>query len=152
MSNVQFDPPGSGFWEIDPVHFPRPATRYWMETHPAAFRRGTGEFARNYGLLIDGLDMGYVHGFAYRQVKPAPEEEIPRRFERAQQVFEQRFWREQLRDWNETFKPKSIQAHRELQSVDADGLSDDAHAASLKRCRVQHPEKLYQLVRLHAAA
>src|SRR5262249_21381651 len=43
---LRFEPPGPGFWELDPVHFPRPATRYWIEVHPDPFQRGTGEFAR----------------------------------------------------------------------------------------------------------
>ena len=50
-TELRFDPPGPGFWEQDAVHFPRPLTRYWSEVHPAAFMRGTGDFARFYGML-----------------------------------------------------------------------------------------------------
>jgi len=151
-TELRFEAPGPGFWELDPVHFPRPATRYWIEVHPAAFKRGTSEFARSYGMLIDALEMSYVNGFAYRIVRPAAENEIPQRFQRAEEVFQQKFWREQLRDWNETFKPASIKAHRELQSVDPDGLSDGALAAHLTRCRDHHAEMLYQHMRFTAAA
>ncbi len=45
------------------MHFPRPMTRYFQETHPAAFKRGTNDFARFFGLLFDGLQVGYVNGF-----------------------------------------------------------------------------------------
>ena len=83
-----FEPPGPGSWEQDPVHFPRPMTRYFQETHPAPFKRGTNDFARFYGLLIDGLQIGYVNGFGYNQVLPAPDAEIPQRFARAEQVFD----------------------------------------------------------------
>src|SRR5258705_7124745 len=114
---LQLTPPGPGFWELDPVHFPRPATRYWMEVHPAAFLKGTSEFARSYGMLIDGLEMSYVNGFAYKAVRPVPEAEIPKRFERAAQVVEGKYWREQLRDWDQTFKPAAIKAHREIQAI-----------------------------------
>src|SRR5262245_27295369 len=62
-TELRFEPPRPGFWEQDPVHFPRPATRYWMETHPEPFLRGTSEFARSYGMMIDGLEMAYIHGF-----------------------------------------------------------------------------------------
>src|SRR6185436_3956486 len=95
---LHLEPPGPGFWELDPVHFPRPATRYWTEVHPGAFQRGTGEFARSYGMLIDGLEMAYVNGFAYRIVRPAAEAEVPGRFQRAEEVFQRKYWREQLRD------------------------------------------------------
>lgn len=151
-TGLRFEPPGPGTWELDPVHFPRPATRYWIEVHPAAFKRGTSEFARSYGMLIDGLEMAYVNGFAYKMATPAPEKEVPQRFQRAEEVFQKKFWREQLRDWNETFKPASMKAHRELQSVDPDGLSDDALAAHLTRCRDHHAEMLYQHMRFTAAA
>ena len=93
-------------------------TRYWTEVHPAAFKRGTGDFARFYGMLIDSLSLGYVNGFGYRTVAPVAEEEIPARFQRAAEVMQGKLWREQLREWDETVKPASISAHRELQSVD----------------------------------
>ena len=34
---LRFEPPGPGSWEQDPVHFPRPMSRYFQETHPPAF-------------------------------------------------------------------------------------------------------------------
>jgi pyruvate,water dikinase len=152
VTELHFEPPGPGFWELDPVHFPRPATRYWIEVHPGSFERGTREFARLYGMLIDGLAMAYVNGFAYRIVRAVADDELPQRFQRAEEVFQRKFWREQLRDWNETFKPASIKAHRDLQSVDPDGLSDDALVAHLTRCRDHHAEMLYQHMRFTAAA
>ncbi len=151
-TELRFEPPGPGFWELDPVHFPRPMTRYWMEIHPEPFKRATAEFARSYGMLIDGIEMAYVNGFAYKAVRPVPEDQLPERFQRAEEVFERKFWREQLRDWNEKFKPASIKAHRELQSVDPEELSDADLAAHLARCRDHHAEMLYQHMRFTAAA
>jgi phosphohistidine swiveling domain-containing protein len=151
-TELRFEPPGPGSWQLEPVHFPRPATRYWTEMHPAAFRRGTSEFARSYGMLIDALETGYVNGFAYLAIRPVPEDEVPGRFQRAEEVFQEKYWREQLRDWNETFKPTSIQAHREIQSVDPDSLSDDDLIANLMRCRDHHAEMIYQHMRFTAAA
>jgi phosphohistidine swiveling domain-containing protein len=151
-TELHFEPPGPGFWELDPVHFPRPATRYWMEVHPEPLKRGTAEFARSYGMLIDGLEIAYVNGFAYKAVRPVAEDQLLERFQRAEEVFKRKFWREQLRDWNETFKPASIKAHRELQSVDPEGLSDTDLAAYLERCRDHHAAMLYQHMRFTAAA
>ena len=68
-----FEAPGPGFWALDLAHFPRPLTRYFQSTHAPAYRSGSHEFARFYGLLIDGLQIGYVNGFAYRQLLPVPE-------------------------------------------------------------------------------
>ncbi len=151
-TELHFEIPGPGFWELDPVHFPRPATRYWMEVHPEPFRRGAAEFARSYGMLIDGLEMAYVNGFAYKTVRPVAEDELPERFQRAEEAFKRKVWREQLRDWNETFKPTAIKAHLELQSVDPETLSDADLAAHLARCRDHHAHMLYQHMRFTAAA
>ena len=82
--------------------------------------------------------MQYVNGFAYNTMRPAPDDEIPQRFARAEEVWERKVWREQLREWDETFKPAAIAKHRELQSVDADALSDDELVEYLTRCREHH--------------
>jgi pyruvate,water dikinase len=151
-ASLRFEPPGPGPWEQDPVHFPRPVTRYFSETHPASFARGTNDFARFYGLLIDGLQIGYVNQIAYNQILPAPESELPQRFQRAAEVFEKKVWREQLRDWDENRKPASIAAHREIQAVDPDSLSDADLAAYLARCRDHHANMFFQHMRFTASA
>ena len=148
----RFEPPGPGSWEQDPVHFPRPVTRYFQETHPASFRKGTGDFARFYGMLIDGLQIAYVNGFAYNQVVPAPDAEIPARFQRAEQVFAQKVWREQIRDWDENRKPAAIAMHRELQAVKPDALTDAELVAHLTRCRDHHAAMIAQHMRFTAGA
>jgi len=109
---LNFEPPGPGNWNRDPVHFPRPVTRYWTEMHPEPFKQGTNNFARYYGLLIDGLQTAYINGFAFNQVRPAPEEEIPQRFARADEVLAGKLWRDQLREWDAEVKPAGIAKHR----------------------------------------
>jgi phosphohistidine swiveling domain-containing protein len=149
---LTFEPPGPGTWEQDPVHFPRPMTHYWQEMHPPAFLKGTSEFARFYGLLIDGLQVAYVNGFGYNRKLPAPEADIPERFKRAQQVYAQKLWREQLKDWDEKHKPSSIATHRKLQAVMPDALSDEELAQYLMRCREHHAAMITQHMRFTAAA
>jgi pyruvate,water dikinase len=151
-TELRFEPPGEGSWDLDPVHFPRPVTRYFAETHPAPFKKGTNDFARYYGMLIDGRLTAYVNGFAYGTMVPAPDAEIPARFQRAQEVIEQKLWREQLRDWDENRRPASIAAHRELQAVDPDTLSDQELVAYLTRCRDHHAAMIAQHMRFTAGA
>src|SRR4051812_38256241 len=150
-SRLQFEPPGPGTWTIDAVHFPRPVTRYWAEVHPEPFMRGFREFTRFYGMLIDTLQTAYLEGFAYSSLLPAPESEIPARFQRAEEVFEHKLWREQLTEWDETFKPAAIRKHLELQAVDPDALSDAELVDYLTRCREHHGEMIYQHMRFTAA-
>jgi pyruvate,water dikinase len=151
-TSLRFEPPGPGPWDQDPVHFPRPLTRYFQETHPPAFKQGTNDFARFYGMLIDGLQAGYVNGINYKQVVPAPEAEMPERFRRAEQAFKQKLWREQLREWDENRKPASVAAHRQLQAINPDGLSESELAAYLTRCRDHHAAMLVQHMRFTASA
>src|SRR5256714_15647993 len=147
-----FEPPGPGTWEQDSVHFPRPMTRYFQETHPPPFKRGTNDFARFYGLLIDGLQMSYVNGFGYKQVLPAPASEIPQRFARAEQLITNKLWREQLLDWDANCKPVAIAKHRELQAVEPDALSDAELVTYLTRCRDHHSSMIAQHMRFTSGA
>src|SRR2546421_8089449 len=151
-TDLRFEPPGPGTWELDPVHFPRPATRYWAEMHPEPFQRGVAEFTRYYGMLLGSMEMQYVNGFAYRTVHPVADEEVPQRFQRAEEVIAGKLWREQLREWDEVAKPASIKTHRELQAVDPDALSDEELVEYLTRCRDHHIEMIYQHMRFTGAA
>ena len=151
-TELRIEAPGPGTWFQDPVHFPRPATHYWMEVHPEPFKRGFSEFTRYYGMLIDTLEMQYPGGFAYNTRKLVSEDQLPERFQRAEEVFEKKLWRDQLRDWDENFKPASIKRHRELQSVDPDVLSDEELVAYLRRCGEHHAEMIYQHMRFTGAA
>jgi phosphohistidine swiveling domain-containing protein len=150
--DLPFEPPGPGTWELDTVHFPRPVTRYWAEMHPAPFRRGVAEFSRYYGMLLGGMQMSYVSGFAYRSMIPVSDDEIPERFQRAEEVFERKLWREQLREWDEVAKPAAIKTHRDLQSVDPEALSDPEMSAYLTKCHDHHAQMIYQHMRFTGAA
>jgi phosphohistidine swiveling domain-containing protein len=152
VGELRFEPPGPGSWELEAVHFPRPVTRYWSEVHPAALQRGVRDFTSFYGMLIDTLEYAYVNGFAYMTMRPVAAEEVPARLARAEEVFAGRLWREQLEAWDQTIKPASIAAHRELQSVDPDALSESELVAYLQRCRDHHAAMLSQHMRHTAAA
>ncbi len=108
LSELTFEPPGPGPWNLDTVHFPRPVTHYWMEMRPEPFARGFREVTSYYGLLFGGIEFQYVNGFAYSTMRPLDEQEIPARLARAQEVIDGKLWRDQLRDWDETYKPRSI--------------------------------------------
>jgi rifampicin phosphotransferase len=151
-ADLPFEPPDPGTWELDAVHFPRPVTRYWAQTQPEPFRRGVAEFSRYYGMLLGGMQMSYVNGFAYRSVTPVSDDEIPERFQRAEEVFERKLWREQLREWDEVAKPAAIRTHRDLQSVDPGALSGPELAAYLTKCRDHHAQMIYQHMRFTGAA
>lgn len=149
---LHLDPPGPGPWSQDGVHFPRPMTRYFQDTHPAAFKAGTQAFARFYGMLIDGLQIAYVQGFGYNQLMPAPEDQIPARIARAEEVYARKLWREQLQEWDGERKPAAIAAHRAIQAIDPDALTDAELAAYLRRCAAHHAAMITQHMSFTAGA
>jgi pyruvate,water dikinase len=103
-------------------------------------------------MLLGGMQMSYINGFAYRSVTPVSTDEIPERFQRAEEVFKQKLWREQLREWDEVAKPAAIKTHRDLQSVDPEALSDPELSAYLTKCRDHHAQMIYQHMRFTGAA
>jgi pyruvate,water dikinase len=147
-----YDPPGPGSWTIDTVHFPRPVTRYFSETHPAPFARGFHEYCAYYGSMLGDLENAYVNGLSYARRLPVPPDEVPLRLARAEQTWLEKTWRRQLAEWDEEFKPASIRKHRELQAIDPDALSDSELSAYLERCRDHHTEMIYQHMRFTGAA
>ena len=149
---LKFEPPNDGPWDLDAVHFPRPATRYWSDMHPEALKRGFRDFTSYYGMLLDTMDYQYLNGFAYISPRPIAQEQAPERFQRAEEVWAKKLWRAQLRDWDEKFKPESIRKHRELQSVDPASLSDEELVAYLETCHEHHKEMIYQHMRHTGAA
>ncbi|HEY3530996.1 MAG TPA: PEP-utilizing enzyme [Nocardioides sp.] len=147
----RIEPPGPGTWELDPVHFPRPVTRYYATTSHA-FRRGTAEVMAYYGMPIEAMLSEVVGGFVYHQMVPVDPAEMPARIQRAEEVFADKLWRDQLREWDEVAKPASIQRHRDLQAVDPDALSDAELCDYLTRCQDHHAEMRYQHMRFTGAA
>ncbi|MCY7301820.1 MAG: hypothetical protein LH654_02060, partial [Thermoleophilia bacterium] len=96
--------------------------------------------------------MIYPNGIGYNTVLPPPEEEIPARFARAEEALATRFWRQQVREWEETVKPASIKAHLAIQSVDPEVLSNIELVAHLTHCRDRHALMMYQHMRFTASA
>ncbi|HET7690813.1 MAG TPA: PEP-utilizing enzyme [Nocardioidaceae bacterium] len=135
---LTIEPPGPGPWDCDQVHFPRPVTAYWAEMHPEPFAAGFGDVCSYFGAPFKTRQMLYPQGFGYSQMVPQAPEAFPGLVERAAEVFAHKLWRDQVKEWEEVRKPRSIEAHREIQSVDPDALSDEELVAYLRRCHDHH--------------
>ena len=152
-NELRLEPPGPGTWERNPVHFPRPVTRYWAETHPVPFKRGFGEFTRYYGILLDHLEYRYVAGFPYSTRVPAAENEVPGTVPaRRAGLRREAMAGAASRVGRDIQALAFIQIHRELQSIDPDSLSDDELVSHLSRCQEHHSEMIYQHMRFTGAA
>jgi len=151
-AGLEFAAPGPGTWTTDPVHDPRPSTRYKQELEPEPFVRGFGETMARYGVLIGTMQPVFLNGFCYSTRLPVPPDQVPGRFERAAEVFERKLWREDLRRWDDEEKPKAIGRSRELLAIDPDGLSTGDLVSHLEECRAHHREMIYQHMRHTAPA
>ena len=152
LDHMSFEAPGPGTWVLDSVHVPRPWSRFQAEIHPPNLAEGFRESARRYGLLIDTLDWRFVNGFAYFSVPPAPEAEIPERFQAAAEMFERKLWREDLEHWEREAKPASIKAHLALQAIDPAVLGLDELLEHLDRCREHQQAMIRQHHSFNCAA
>ena len=129
---LQYEPPGPGSWDLDPVHFPRPVTRYWAEMHPRAVppRRRTSSWRTTARCSRRWRRSTSTASRTARCVRrPTRRSRSGSRARR--RCGRSKVWRDQLREWDETFKPAAIATHRELQAVDPDALSDDELVAYL---------------------
>src|SRR3954469_10003727 len=70
MAPAAFIAPGPGSWQLDAVHFPRPATKLFAEFFPKGFDAGFRECAKDYGALLDTLEFGTANGFLYFAPRP----------------------------------------------------------------------------------
>ncbi len=146
IENLEFEPPSPGSWELDRTHYPRPVARFITEpsgTYEDPFARGFIDSLRRYGTVILYPEYRFVNGFAYQCVRPAPEDELPQRFENAERAFESKLWRRDLRRWDEEAKPASIRAHLALQRVDPQALSDEDLHEHLASCYA-HLQRMFE--------
>ena len=143
-----WEAPGPGLWLRDDTHLPNAVTRYYRACLTEIFSSsaGLGEALRNYGLLLDHLDMRFVGGRMYLRPQPvgAPEKasgppprfifkllfllhpELRYRKKRAGEVFATRLWRQDRARWHNELAPKLRQKLLELQQIDLTTLDDTA--------------------------
>ncbi len=153
----KFDPPGPGSWEMDAVHFPRAVFGSFQVIFPKAFSEGFQDCCARYGMLLESMDVRFVHGFPYLQPrivgvpqgggKPPPKPimflalklmlalhpQMRRRMAIAKTIFERRPWLGELRDWDERVRPATIAGHRAICAVEVESLDDDGLAKHLLR-------------------
>jgi phosphohistidine swiveling domain-containing protein len=161
---VAWEPPGPGPWMQDRAHLPSAVTPLMQSAYPPGMQRGFTETLAPWGALLDTMNVAYVNGFSYMQPVPfdAPGPggakssdelgaEIGRRTGLAAAAFEQRIWRDVLKQWDE-LKSASIEHHRELADVELEAL-DDAELRDQLHQRIEWlTEMAYQHHRFNAAA
>ena len=164
MSRIEFKAPGPGSWELEQTHFARPATRYVGAMFAEPLARGFGEGTKRYGLLLDTLKMRFVNDFCYGKFAGvgAPENasgppprpifalltrlhpEIRRRIAAAPDVIDKKLWREDMRRWDEQYKPDSIARNGKIQNTAIATLGDAEFIAHLEEVKANAVEMVYR--------
>ncbi|HEX8154570.1 MAG TPA: PEP-utilizing enzyme [Thermoanaerobaculia bacterium] len=149
-----FAPPAPGVWELESTHMQRPISRAMAAVLPAAGTAGFREGMARYGMLLEGIEFAVVNRFVYMCARPvgAPKgakgpppkaifklltklhPEVRRRVRRVAEVWETKFWREDVKRWDDEWKPAIARENSELQRVDLHALSDAELIAHLERC------------------
>lgn len=150
MSEVLWEPPGPGTWELDSSHMTRPGGRYFDDLYVDAYAAGFARGFAQVGVPVRTLEMRSVHGWQYYSVRPlgGPPEpkgpppkllmtvlfsvvpELRRRKQRASTLFVERPWRDLLRRWRERDEEVELSALRRLEAEDA-APHDDEELADL---------------------
>lgn len=147
-------------------------TRWAIDVFPAAFKRGFREGTARYGLLLDYMEYAAINGFAYNcsyvvgaplEAKGPPPQwlfklitwlhpQVRQRIQTAKAVFEQKRWREDLKTWDETWKPALRRTYLDLQKVDPAVLSLEDLITHLTACRDAVAQAIYYHHRMNPVA
>jgi len=166
MSVRKFESPDGGAWEIESAHVPRPISTFAQAPIERAVTSGFREGTTRYGLLLDTIELRFVHGFAYMRRLPvgvtpeqAPKRKRPpklifqlmmhvlpsirRRIKKSSAAMAGRLWREDLRRWDEETRPGAVRAHLRLQGMEPANFSDEDLLAHVLECR-DHLEAMFK--------
>jgi rifampicin phosphotransferase len=172
MSTSTFQPPSPGAWELERTHATRPMARFMWDAFPPSMMRGFKDATREYGALLDHIEIAVIDGFMYTAPRPvgAPKNakgppprlmfkllvnlhpEIRRRVKRAGEVFTRRIWRDELRWWDDEVKPSIARDAQALMREDPASLSDTALADHVRRAADFLRRTIYYHHRLNCCA
>ena len=152
-ASTDFRPPSPGAWELEQTHMTRPPSVYSATVVPDSMMAGFKEGTRHYGLLLDHLEVAVINRFIYvapravgapKSAKGAPPRllfevlrrvhpEIRRRVRRAERIFRDKVWREDVEHWDRILRPQLASKAEELLSEDLSRASDAQLADHVRR-------------------
>ncbi len=172
MSHPTFEAPGPGSWELDDSHFSGAMPRYDRDRYADSFQRGMRDGFEHAGLPMDSLALRFVNGYAYLQMQPligsAAATRLPpkplfklvsalhpamrKRVRRAGEALDGRFWQDDVRRWDDEYKPGFQARFTELRADRLARMDDAALVSHLAACSQVTYEALRYHMFLNAAA
>lgn len=153
MTVATFEPPGPGSWMLDTTHHGRrPISPFMRDLMIDGFAVGFQRVTRRFGLPLQTMRPGLVHGYVYARpvpvgegdkVRPAPpmpvmwllarlHPELRRRAKTAEQAWATELWRQDVDRWFGGVRDALIARNRSFQAVDVGSISDAALADHLE--------------------
>ncbi|MDH3704896.1 MAG: PEP-utilizing enzyme [Acidimicrobiia bacterium] len=144
-TDLTFEPPGPGEWELDATHRGRrPFSRLVRRGLKSTIEDSTRELMAGYGLPLEYIRVEYVHGCVYMRPVPIGEGDKPsaapptpimwliarlhpemrRRNRAARSAWEQKRWRAEVDRWFDHDRAEVVAANLELQRVDPGSLDN----------------------------
>ncbi len=166
-SELTWEAPGPGSWQLLADHYPRPVT---AAAAPLAevWTEASTTYMQDLGLPIKSARMVAVNGLPYLSIapegggggrRPPPPwllkllvrvtPSLRRAERRLTQVFEERPWVQGIAAWHEAARPSAIERMRALAGVDPDALDDEALASHVEAVESELLDSMRQHVLLH---
>ena len=166
---TSFTPPSPGSWELEQTHLTRAPSVFTASVFPDAMMAGFRAGSRNYGVLLDYLDVAVINRFIYYAPRPvgAPKgakgtppkllfqilqrvhPELRRRIRRASEVFRDRAWRQDLEWWDRERRPELASKGKALLSEDLAKATDAQLADHMRRATALLKEAVFTHHRLN---
>lgn len=163
--------PGPGTWELDASHSgvaPGPALRNLFEN---CLERGMEDGFARFGAPLKSMQMRWVNGRFYRRLvplvgggrdmRPPPSPVLwlatrlhpafRRNEKRARESFETKRWREELRRWEDDWKPTIVKANLAFTDVEVGSLPDAELADHVDALRAHLDTTVTLHFRLHVS-
>lgn len=156
QTDLVFDPPGPGTWNLDTQHYPVPMSLFKREYEPQTRSLTIGLGLAEYGVPMATIAKS-IHGFMYNQGAPvgvpigSGEQQditnpvIAERVTKGQRAYNEKIWLKALELWDHDVKPDSIRCNRGLASVDVDALGHDDMISHMSHCR----DNSIEMIRRH---
>jgi rifampicin phosphotransferase len=148
-----FEAPTEGFWQKDSSHFPTPFTPFGASVYLPPLSSVVGSLAKEFGLLLDGLEQRSLGGEVYMRMVPLGGKEPPalpkwamwlavrlipemrRRGRAAQAALDSGLADQALERWETEWRPAFVNEVGELLRVDLTALDDDGLLSHLEHLK-----------------
>ena len=167
-----FTPPSPGAWELEQTHITRPPSVFIATILPDPMMAGFKEGTRTYGLLLDHLEIAVINRFVYmapravgapKGAKGAPPRfvfeilrrvhpEVRRRIQRAESVFRDRVWRQDVERWDREWRPRLAAMAQPLLADDLSRATDAQLADHMRRAAALVRQAVFTHHRLNFCA